>query len=78
MALRSNFQVSPLVNPRSQQYIVDLVHARPLMATGRMINMLRGKLQAAFVQALVDVQHDLLSFEERFKENLHLRIPFRA
>jgi hypothetical protein len=55
LALRSNFRVNPLVSPQSHQYVIDLVHAHPLMPTGRMINMLRARLQNAFMQALVEM-----------------------
>jgi len=75
LALRNNFRVNPLVNPQSHQYVIDLVHAHPLMPTGRLVNTLRARLQNAFMQALVEKQQDVLDHEERFKENLHLSLP---
>ena len=56
LAMCNNLRVNPLVNPKSYHYVVDLVLLRPLMASGRVIHLLRPRPQESFEQARVAFQ----------------------
>ena len=71
----SSFRVSPLVNPQSYHYVVDLVLLRPLVATGRAISLFRPRLRDAFEQAVVVYQRGGHDVAGKLKENIQLSAP---
>ena len=57
--------------------MVDLAQTHPRMASGRVTNLLRSRLRSAFMQAVVESQHEILDVEDGLKDWSHfLKTPW--